>query len=390
MLSSVLLAVSILPFSNILFTVGFTVAERVLYIPSIAACAIMGRLFCVCLPAAWPVKSSLGRYVNTLLFFAWCGNWTLNCLNQSLVWRSAESLYRAGIDANPRNEKLHDLLATRLQNSGGNLEEALWHTEQAIHLNPEYWHAHATLGQLRSSAGDKSAAIASYQRALMLADRQQLDDVSDAPKVRLNLAVQLQDVDRNAADWHFRRLCSLPGSDPLRAMGLVVFGAFLESGARGKREPLEEAAHMYEEALKSVAFEQKSATHLRLGSVLRRLSRLSNLSTSGLDRLEEDSSRRRCASKSPPPEQPRGLGRWWRVWKCVKESTKTEDHCEKEIDLVVLEPNSSSCPRLGAIATMAKVWQRLQACLAKVGALQGTVFSRRESGIWDAFRVSWC
>jgi len=65
------------------------------------------------------------------------------------AWWTAEGLYHSGLDANSRKEKLHDLLATRLQNSGGNLQEASRHAEIATSLNPAYWHAHATRGQLR-------------------------------------------------------------------------------------------------------------------------------------------------------------------------------------------------------------------------------------------------
>ncbi|CAE7244963.1 TMTC3 [Symbiodinium necroappetens] len=368
--SSALMALSIVPFSNVLFTVGFAVAERVLYIPSIAACSIMAHILCVSLPAlpARGPPARLCRCVILMIVVTWCGSWARSCLKQSLVWGTAESLYRAGIDANPSNEKLHDLLATRLQNSGGDLQEAMWHAEEAIRLNDDYWHAHATLGQLRSTGGDRSAAIASYTKALRLAEDQQLDTVADAPKVRLNLAVQLQDVDRHAAEGHFRRLCLLPASDPLRAMGLVIFGAFLESGARGRREPLEEAAYMYEEALRSSALEHRSAAHLRLGSVIRRLALTYNesLSGHGVGAPVAPS----CSEKSATLQEPgsRIPSTWWQVWKCMKEfNPKTEVGCDKEIDLVTLGPCHSSSP----VNLAERAWQFFRGCTAKEAVAEG-------------------
>ena len=107
----------------------------------------------------------------------------------------------------------------------------------ATSLKPDYWHAHATLGQLRSASGLKSEAIQHYQTALRLAEKQGLDDVADAPKVRLNLAVMLQEVNLQSAEYHFRRLCSMPAMPAdMRAMASVIFGAFLESNI-GTHEP---------------------------------------------------------------------------------------------------------------------------------------------------------
>eukprot|EP00913_Durusdinium_trenchii_P001471 g1362.t1 len=265
---------SLLPVSNLLFTVGFTVAERVLYIPSIGSSAILAR-FLLQLgrqghsQGHWQGhrQGVVGVALLLVLFV-----WSRTCLEHSKVWWTGESLYRSALTANPRNEKLHDLLATRLQNSGGNLEEAIWHAEAAIKLNAGYWHAHATLGQLKLATGSKSLAIEHYKKALLLAERQQLDDVADAPKVRLNLAVMLQDVDVQSAEEHFRRLCTLPSST--QGMAMVIFGAFLESQARGNSSRLAEAATMYESALRAPTGAPESVAHLRLGSVLRKLAKL--------------------------------------------------------------------------------------------------------------------
>lgn len=269
-LTSLWLLFSMLPASNLLFTVGFTVAERVMYIPSIASSALLARLVIQGLANSSKPLQVVGLFLALAVLLIS----SRSCLEQSKAWWTAERLYRSGLEANPRNEKLHDLLATRLQNSGGNLQEARSHAEKAIVLNPDYWHAHATLGQLTSEAGMKSFAIQHYQKALVLAERQGLDDVADAPKVRLNLAVMLQDADVKSAEYHFRRLCSMHASD-IRAMALVIFGAFLESTAKSNSSRLLEAARMYEHALRS-AQGQESVTHLRLGSVIRRIASLNS------------------------------------------------------------------------------------------------------------------
>ena len=54
--------------------------------------------------------------------------------------------------------------------------------------------------------------------------------MADAPKVRLNLAVMLQEANLQSAEYNFRRLCSMPVMPAdMRAMASVIFGAFLES-----------------------------------------------------------------------------------------------------------------------------------------------------------------
>ncbi|CAJ1346726.1 unnamed protein product [Effrenium voratum] len=260
-LSSLLIFLSLLPASNLLFSVGFTVAERVLYLPSLGFCGILGHVLGRGTGATGQRCLRLGVAGVVLAL------WSYSCLQHSRAWWTAEALYRAGLQANPRNEKLHDLLATRLQNSGGDLQEATWHAEQAIALNPFYWHAHASLGQLKSAAGQRAQAVKHYKRALRLAEQQHLDDVADAPKVRLNLAVMLQDSDAKAAEHHFRRF-EEAASQELRQMGLLIFGAFLES-----RDP-KEAAERYEQALRDQG-PHHGVAHLRLGSLLRRLANAS-------------------------------------------------------------------------------------------------------------------
>ena len=374
-LCTLLLALSLLPITNIFFTVGFAVAERVLYMPSIGSCAILARMMQI-LASRLSGHGFVSKGVVACLLIAWCASWSFGCLQQSRAWWTAESLYRSGIEANPNNEKLHDLLATRLQNSGGNLDEAWWHAKEAIRLNPQYWHAHATVGQLNSNAGKRSAAIASYQTAVSLAQAQKLDDVADAPKVRLNLAVQLQDVDRKAAEQHFHRLCSLPSSDPLRAMGLVIFGAFLESGARGQREPLEEAAYVYQEALRSEGLEQKSAAHLRLGSVIRRLALSLNQSLVAQE-VQDNSSywsgkiasfcSPKATTSGAQKSVPRSLIRWWQVvWKCAAGLTSETgwNSCGgKEMDLVKVESAAKNCSSSHWTDLLSKSWRLLLSCV---------------------------
>eukprot|EP00928_Gymnodinium_smaydae_P041276 TRINITY_DN27942_c0_g2_i1.p1 TRINITY_DN27942_c0_g2~~TRINITY_DN27942_c0_g2_i1.p1 ORF type:complete len:1012 (+),score=235.49 TRINITY_DN27942_c0_g2_i1:63-3038(+) len=271
-------ALFILPSSNVLFPVGFALAERVLYLPSVGVCGGAALAFSALLRWADAAGPSAAGPARLLLFAALAaavaaGAW--RSAVRSREWHSAEALYRSGVAVNPGNEKLRDLLATRLHNAGRGAQEAADHALQAIAINPTYWHAHATLGQIRSAGGDAAGAAASYRTSLALAEAQHLDDVADAPKVRLNLAMMLQDSAPAEAEAHFRRVVGVPGGGGLTSTAHVVFGAFLESTSSGRVSRLEEATSSYRKALSAAGVAAcEDVAHLRLGSVLARRLRL--------------------------------------------------------------------------------------------------------------------
>lgn len=265
-LGVLLLVLFMLPSSNLLLPVGFTVAERVLYLPSMGVCVLASLQLSI----AWRFAGR-GRIFIAALVLALVAAGVCRCWSRNADWQTAETLYRSGVSVNPLNEKLHDLLATRLHNSGRDHSETRFHAERAITINPSYWHAHATVGQLNVVSGDTSAAVASYRRALELAEAQGLAESADAPKVRLNLAMLLQDKVPAEAELHFRKVVGGQGSGSLQGTALVVFGAFLESAGsrKGPAARLQEAAHSYRKALASSGNAASAdAAHIRLGAVL--------------------------------------------------------------------------------------------------------------------------
>ncbi len=90
-----------LPASNLLFPVGFVVAERVLYLPSMGFCMLVAyglwRLY-------WRVSSHqtlhilLSVFIGSLLL-----THAAKTLSRNRVWHSTNSLHRAGVRFNPRN-----------------------------------------------------------------------------------------------------------------------------------------------------------------------------------------------------------------------------------------------------------------------------------------------
>ena len=93
-----LLALPFLPASNLFFYVGFVMAERILYIPSMGFCLLL----MVGLRALWVrLRSRLGR---TLLLYGTAALVLLHgtkTLLRNQDWANEELLYRSGITVNP-------------------------------------------------------------------------------------------------------------------------------------------------------------------------------------------------------------------------------------------------------------------------------------------------
>jgi len=88
---------SYVPASNALFYVGFVVAERVLYIPSVGYCLLVG-----CSASAL-AKATNGRRSTVVyaLYATTVATYGLRTVLRNRDWRDEESLYRSGIQVNP-------------------------------------------------------------------------------------------------------------------------------------------------------------------------------------------------------------------------------------------------------------------------------------------------
>ncbi|XP_037505701.1 protein O-mannosyl-transferase TMTC1-like [Rhipicephalus sanguineus] len=142
-----LTALPFLPASNLFVTVGFVVAERVLYIPSIGVTLLVAeglhRLHTRCSPALRWCTTSL-CFILVLLFAA--RTW-----NRNAAWASREALFESGIRDLPGNAKMHYNYAN-LQKDIGNTDLAIKHYRLAIELWPEHASAHNNLGTVLTSA----------------------------------------------------------------------------------------------------------------------------------------------------------------------------------------------------------------------------------------------
>lgn len=88
---------SYVPASNALFYVGFVVAERVLYIPSVGYCLLVG-----CSASALAKWTNGRRFTVVYIFYTiTVVIYGLRTVLRNRDWHDEESLYRSGIQVNP-------------------------------------------------------------------------------------------------------------------------------------------------------------------------------------------------------------------------------------------------------------------------------------------------
>ncbi|XP_045768202.1 protein O-mannosyl-transferase TMTC2-like isoform X1 [Maniola jurtina] len=157
-------AFMVLPFvpaSNFLFYVGFVVAERVLYIPSVGFCFLLG-LGAGTFTRNWKRCETRSRIfmlalLTTLLVMS-CAT-----LRRNLDWHDEESLFRSALHINPPKAygNLGSVLTTQ-----GRLPEAEIAFERALKYRPNMADVHYNLGILHQNQRRYGEAIKSFERAI--------------------------------------------------------------------------------------------------------------------------------------------------------------------------------------------------------------------------------
>eukprot|EP00854_Cymbomonas_tetramitiformis_P002455 gene2455-3189_t len=195
----VTMIITFLPSSNIFLTVGFVIAERVLYLPSIGYCFLVSlgvhrvlgttNRFALNVKARslasrcrhWMVKAGIGALV-----LASAGK----TMQRGRQWKTPEDLYMSGVAVNPWSYKLHYSLATALgekQDAAGmyaELQER--HYKISLQLKPTHANAYNNLGLMLAGQKRWKEAAECYRHAL--------EHRESHSKAMSNLAVVLKEL----------------------------------------------------------------------------------------------------------------------------------------------------------------------------------------------------
>ena len=116
-------AIAILPTSNLVVLIGSIMAERFLYLPSVAFAAVLAALVFRCVP----------RKTAAILLAAAVALCACRTLARNRAWRDNLALASADVETAPASFKLHEMLAKSLydRDAGRNLDRAIAEEERA-------------------------------------------------------------------------------------------------------------------------------------------------------------------------------------------------------------------------------------------------------------------
>ncbi|XP_061085470.1 protein O-mannosyl-transferase TMTC2-like isoform X2 [Conger conger] len=158
--SLALLALPFLPASNLFFYVGFVLAERVLYIPSMGSCLLLAAALRALWVRLWP------RPARALLLYSAAALVLLygtKTLLRNRDWANEELLYRSGIGVNPA--KAWGNLGNVLKNQG-KVEEAEQAYRNALRYRGNMADMLYNLGLLLQENHQLSQALHYYKLAI--------------------------------------------------------------------------------------------------------------------------------------------------------------------------------------------------------------------------------
>ncbi len=137
-----------LPASNLFFPVGFVVAERVLYLPSMGFCMLVAM-------GVWLVLKKRKIFIPIFVFCL--SIYSVKTLVRNQDWKDDHSLFKSAILINPGNGKLYNNFGHDYE-SAGNYSYALKLFQTASIIQPDDIGAYINLGRMFKQLGDYNRA----------------------------------------------------------------------------------------------------------------------------------------------------------------------------------------------------------------------------------------
>ncbi|XP_068685859.1 protein O-mannosyl-transferase TMTC4-like [Montipora foliosa] len=232
LLSLGMLIIPFLPASNLFFPVGFVVAERILYVPSMGICILVPFGILVLFRPTKKRRNteeasvaedhkkqsnvdketsvtstylSLGDNMAHMLIYALLFTFVFKVIHRNSEWTTKERLARSGLKVNPRNAKIHVTLGNVLARKGHLSCE--YHYRKALRLRPHYVTAWENLGLVLLNTGRAQEAEECYLKALSIKP--------NSADGNINLAHLLRVTGRlPEADVQYRQALSLRPNHP--------------------------------------------------------------------------------------------------------------------------------------------------------------------------------
>ncbi|XP_022904598.2 protein O-mannosyl-transferase Tmtc3-like [Onthophagus taurus] len=159
-MSLALLILPFLPASNLFFPVGFVVAERVLYMPSMGFCLLVGYGWSV-------ICEKKGRKLAWTIFTVILLAHGSKTYLRNWDWESEYSIFMSGLRVNQRNAKLFNNVGHALEGQG-RFTEALRYFQTAVSVQEDDVGAHINVGRTYNHLKMFKEAEEAYLRAKSL------------------------------------------------------------------------------------------------------------------------------------------------------------------------------------------------------------------------------
>ncbi|XP_067628574.1 protein O-mannosyl-transferase Tmtc3 [Eurosta solidaginis] len=156
------MALPFLPASNLFFPVGFVVAERILYMPSMGFCLLVAYGY-VELEHYMREKRLLRRLLPISMAMLLITH-ALKTYRRNEDWRTEYTLFMSGVHVNERNAKLFNNVGHALENEQ-RYDEALLYFQQAVQIQPDDIGAHINVGRTYNNMQQYDKAEMAYREA---------------------------------------------------------------------------------------------------------------------------------------------------------------------------------------------------------------------------------
>uniref|UniRef100_A0A673L729 Protein O-mannosyl-transferase TMTC3 n=1 Tax=Sinocyclocheilus rhinocerous TaxID=307959 RepID=A0A673L729_9TELE len=151
MMALSLIVLPFIPASNLFFPVGFVVAERVLYVPSMGFCVLVAHGF-----------KLLGlKKTSWLLMGVLLTTHAVKTFNRNWDWESEYTLFTSALKVNRNNAKLWNNVGHALENQNS-YERALRYFLQATRVQPDDIGAHMNVGRTYKNLNRSREAEEAY------------------------------------------------------------------------------------------------------------------------------------------------------------------------------------------------------------------------------------
>ncbi|XP_074597816.1 protein O-mannosyl-transferase TMTC3-like [Brevipalpus obovatus] len=167
LMATAMAIITYIPSSNLFFSVGFTIAERILYLPSMGFTLIVGhtsgRLFNYAHKQGW-TKMWMTLILSVCIMLASDG---LKTYNRCQVWRNEMTLFSHDLRIHPNNVKLLNNMG-KIYESNGRINEAMELYRKVIRIQPDDVRGYLNQGKLLTKLSKFDEAESIYRQAMKL------------------------------------------------------------------------------------------------------------------------------------------------------------------------------------------------------------------------------